>query len=66
MKNIFLILLLSLFSYINYAQDKPFIIEDYAIKVRAIKSDFNKALCTDKINSKRIGFVAEFEVINNV
>lgn len=66
MKNIFLVLILSLFSYINYAQDKPFILEDYAIKVRAIKSDHNKVLCTDTTNSKRIGFVAEFEVINDV
>ncbi|MRX39575.1 hypothetical protein GJU43_09830 [Flavobacterium sp. LC2016-23] len=65
MKNIFLVLILSLFSYINYAQDKPFILEDYAIKVRAIKSDHNKVLCTDTTNSKRIGFVAEFEVIND-
>jgi hypothetical protein len=65
MKNIFLALTLSLFSYINYAQDKPFILEDYSIKVKAIKSDFNKVLCSDTTNSKRIGFVAEFEVIND-
>lgn len=66
MKNIFLVLILSLFSYTNYAQDKPFILEDYGIKVRAIKSDHNKVLCSDTTNSKRKGFVAEFEVINDV
>ncbi len=66
MKNIFLILILYLFSYINYAQGKPFTLEDYVIKVRAIKSDFNKVLCSDTTNSKQIGFVAEFEVVNNV
>ncbi|QSB26571.1 hypothetical protein [Flavobacterium sp. CLA17] len=66
MKNIFLVLILSLFSCINYAQNKPFILEDYAIKVRAIKSDHNKVLCSDTTNCKRIGFVADFEVINDV
>jgi hypothetical protein len=65
MKNIFLALILFLFPYISYAQDKPFILEDYSIKVKAIKSDFNKVLCSDTTNSKRIGFVAEFEVIND-
>lgn len=65
MKNIFLVLILSLFSCINYAQDKPFILEDYAIKVRVIKSDHNKTISSDTTNCKRTGFVGEFEVIND-
>ncbi|GAA3741723.1 hypothetical protein GCM10022422_26800 [Flavobacterium ginsengisoli] len=63
MKNSFLIFTI-LFSSINYAQNKTFVLEDYIIKVKPIKSNFNKAVC-DTAN-KHVGVITEFEVLNEV